>query len=447
MLEPYVTRIQSVTELTRSIKGLLENAFPFVTVAGEISNLKRPHSGHLYFTLKDQESQIRAVMFKTQQRYLAATPKDGLEVICRGRVSVYEPRGEYQLIVDYLDQRGKGLLQLAFEELKKKLADEGLFDESHKKPLPFLPECIALVTSPDGAAVHDFLKMANSRFPGVPIKIFPVRVQGEGAAEDVIGALSILNERAIADVIVLCRGGGSLEDLWAFNEEKVARAIYASRIPVVSAIGHEVDFTIADFVADYRAPTPTAAAEAVLPDKKALKERVFKLNKTIATTMVRKIAEYRSQLATFKRLLGDPSSLLDHYLLRLDHLQTRMIHALSADFHRKRSQLALLSSRLLTQDPTRKLIEKKERVKWLTQQLATVMAFQLERKQGKLQRLATLLDAVSPLSILARGYAIAKEKPSGIVIRNAAQVKKGDAIQVLLHKGKLDCEVTKTEDA
>jgi len=447
MIEPYLAKIQSVTELTRSIKGLLENAFPFVTVAGEISNLKRPYSGHLYFTLKDQESQIRAVMFKNQQRYLAAVPQDGLEVICRGRLSVYEPRGEYQLIVDYIDQLGRGLLQLAFEELKKKLADEGLFDELHKKNLPFLPECIALVTSPDGAAVHDFLKMASSRFPGVPIKIFPVRVQGEGAAEDIVAALSILNEREIADVIVLCRGGGSLEDLWTFNEEEVARAIFASRIPVVSAIGHEVDFTIADFVADYRAPTPTAAAEAVLPSQKALMEKVVKLEKTMVAAVTRKVSGYRSQLATSKRLLGDPSSLLDHFLLRLDHLQTRMLHGISADFHRKRSRLALLSGRLLGQDPTHKLIRKRERVQELARQLAADMAFQLERKQAKLQRLAALLDAVSPLAILSRGYAIAQEKPSGKVIRNAAQVKKGDAIKVLLHRGNLDCEVTDTQDA
>lgn len=442
MLESYHDKIQSVSDVTRSIKGLLETEFPFITVLGEISNLKRPYSGHLYFTLKDHTAQLKAVMFKPQQRYLALTPEDGREVICKGRISVYEPRGEYQLIVDYMDFKGTGALQAAFEELKNKLAGEGLFDESRKKSLPFLPERVALVTSPEGAAVFDFLKIANSRFAGIPIEIFPVRVQGEAAADEVVEALKIINERRTADVIVVCRGGGSLEDLWTFNEEKVARAIFNSAIPVVSAIGHEVDFTIADFVADYRAATPSAAAEAVLPDKKILREKIASLKKHLTTTIVLKLDNYRYLIDTYQRMLGDPTSLLDHFLLRLDHAQTCMVHALTSQLHIQRSTVERITNRLVQQNPGQRLVLQKEYTRQLTSRLKTMMALQLERKQAALQKNGVLLDAVSPLAVLGRGYSIAKTIPDGRVIREASQVKKGDRVNVRLHKGEFDCEVT-----
>src|SRR3989339_768607 len=270
-------QIQTVSELTQSIRGVLEISFPFVTVMGEISNLRCPYSGHLYFTLKDDTAQIKAVLFKPQQRYLACTPKDGMKVVCRGRISLYEARGEYQLIVDSLAEKGAGALQLAFDLLKRKLAAEGFFGEERKRPLPLLPEKIALITSPSGAAVHDFLSMAENRFAAVPIEIIPVRVQGSGAMEDIIEAITLCNDRGQNDVIVICRGGGSLEDLWTFNEERLARAIAGSQIPIVSAIGHEIDFTIADLVADYRAPTPTAAAEAVVPSRVQLHAQLHNL--------------------------------------------------------------------------------------------------------------------------------------------------------------------------
>lgn len=444
MFESYHNKIQSVSDVTRSIKGLLEIEFPFITVLGEISNLRRPYSGHIYFTLKDHTAQLKAVMFKPQQRYLALTPEDGREVICKGRISVYELRGEYQLIVDHIDFKGTGSLQAAFEELKNKLAEEGLFDESHKQPLPFLPERIALVTSPEGAAVHDFLKITNSRFAGVPIEIFPVRVQGDAATDEVVEALQIINERQTADVIVVCRGGGSIEDLWTFNEEKVARAIFNSAIPVVSAIGHEVDFTIADFVADYRAPTPSAAAEAVLPDKEILREKITALKKQLATAIILKLDDYHYLIDTYQRMLGDPTSLLDHFLLRLDHAQTCMVHALTSQLHFKKSNVERLTSRLFQQNPGQKLVHQKEYTKQLANQLKTMMALQLERKKAELQKNAALLDAVSPLAVLGRGYSIAKTIPAGKVIRDSSQVKKGTAVNVRLHKGEFDCEVTKT---
>ncbi|MCA1766468.1 MAG: exodeoxyribonuclease VII large subunit, partial [Desulfobulbaceae bacterium] len=310
MLTTHSVTIQSVSELTRSIRGLLETQFPFVTVTGEISNLRKPYSGHLYFTLKDQDAQLRAVLFKQQQRYLDIRPENGQQIICRGRVSVYEPRGEYQLLIDSMEAQGEGRLQIAFEQLKIDLERQGLFEQSVKKPLPFLPDKVSLITSPQGAAVHDFLRMAENRYPGLPIEIIPVRVQGEGAGAEISKALYFLNEQQTTDVIVLCRGGGSLEDLWAFNEESLARAIYVSKIPVVSAIGHEIDFTISDFVADYRAATPSAAAEAVIPDKKALQQRIRRAEYNLSSNLTRINDRYRFRVDTRKRMLGDPSLLL-----------------------------------------------------------------------------------------------------------------------------------------
>ncbi len=274
MTTPFASRIQSVTEITQSIKLLLENGFAFVAVCGEVSNLKQPYSGHLYFTLKDTGAQIKAVLFKTQRRYLAAEMADGVQVICRGRISVYEPRGDYQLVVDSVEFAGAGDRLAAFEQLKEKLNSEGLFAEAHKKKLPLLPQGIALITSPRGAAVHDFLTVAGRRFPSIPIEIHPVAVQGDHAAAEIGAAVKAACHRNRAEVIVICRGGGSAEDLSPFNSEELARTVYQATIPVVSAVGHEVDYTILDFVADHRCPTPTAAAEAVLPDRSRLKALV-----------------------------------------------------------------------------------------------------------------------------------------------------------------------------
>ena len=278
-------KIFSVSELTGTIKRMLEGRFPFVHVAGEISNLRQPGSGHLYFTLKDDRAQIKAVLFKMQQRYLEKPPKNGQMVICRGRLSVYEPRGDYQLIVDALDLHGAGELQIAFEQLKRKLAEEGIFDQSVKKELPPLPRHITLVTSPTGAAVHDFIRIAQNRFPQARISVYPVAVQGDTAAKEIRQAIIDINDHLDTDIIVLCRGGGSIEDLWAFNDEQLARAIYASVVPVVSAVGHEVDVTIADFAADLRAPTPSGAAEMILPDSSGLADRIAGLARRISHSM------------------------------------------------------------------------------------------------------------------------------------------------------------------
>lgn len=439
-------RILTVTEITRSIQALLATEFPFVTVTGEISNLRHPSSGHLYFTLKDEASQIRVVMFKQQQRYISCPPADGQHVICRGRITVYEPRGDYQLLVDFMELKGEGLLQAAFEQLKKKLAAEGLFAEGHKRKLPLLPSGVALVTSADGAAVFDFLKVAANRFSSIPIEIFPVRVQGDRAAAEIVEALKILNERKSSELIVLCRGGGSLEDLWPFNEEKVARAIFASELPVVSAIGHEIDFTIADFVADLRAPTPTAAAELVIPDRRLLLDRLSRLRRLLIDELNYLIKDYRLRIKLHRQMLGDPRALLSGSLLRLDHQHTNLLRAAFSQMKRRRAALAADAEKLLRQAPTHLLLAGKQRLHGLQRQMMLMMKLNLARKKSDLQKTASLLEAVNPDAILGRGYAVVRSRDRGEIIRSSRQTEKGQSLEIRLHEGELECEVTDTID-
>ena len=263
-------KVYTISELNADIKWLLEERFPFVWIIGEVSNFRIPASGHFYFTLKDEFSQLNAVMFRGQQQKLRFQPEDGMNITGLGRLSVYEPRGTYQIILEYMEPAGIGALQIAYEKLKAQLAEEGLFDEKHKKPIPFLPQKIALITSPSGAVVHDMLNIINRRFPNVHIQIYPVKVQGDGAEDEIVDALALLNQSADVDVTIVARGGGSLEDLQTFNVERVARSVFESHIPVISAVGHETDFTITDFVADLRASTPSAAAELAVPVKNEL---------------------------------------------------------------------------------------------------------------------------------------------------------------------------------
>ncbi len=435
-------QIQTVSELTQSIRGVLEVSFPFVTVVGEISNLRCPYSGHLYFTLKDETAQIKAVLFKPQQRYLAYTPENGMEVICRGRISLYEARGEYQLIVDVLATKGKGALQLAFDLLKRRLTDEGLFASERKRSLPLLPERIALITSPSGAAVHDFLTMAEKRCAAIPVEIFPVRVQGDGAMEDIIEAMTLCNERGQNDVIVLCRGGGSLEDLWTFNEEKVARTIVGSRIPVVSAIGHEVDFTIADLVADLRAPTPTAAAEAVVPDRAQLHSHLNNLSLRLTKTVVDRLAFFHRIIEIHKKILGDPTSLLDQFRLTTDHALSTLQFTFSSAIHQRQLTLARLSQALSRHTPQQRLEHQRQRVNELRRRLVQAMLHHQERKCAALGKTAALLHAISPLAVLGRGYSIVQQK-NGAIIRSYTELQLGEDISITLSQGGIDCEVKK----
>jgi exodeoxyribonuclease VII large subunit len=440
-------KIFSVSELTAAIKSMLEGRFPFINVVGEISNLRRPASGHLYFTLKDSRAQVKAVLFKMQQRYLEKQPRDGQMVVCRGRISVYEPRGDYQLIIDALDFHGAGALQLAFEELKTKLAAEGLFDQADKKELPPLPRHITLITSPTGAAVHDFIRIAQRRCPQVRISVYPVAVQGDTAAGEIQEAIVEINSQVDTDIIVLCRGGGSIEDLWAFNDEQLARTIHNSMIPVVSAVGHEIDFTIADFAADLRAPTPSGAAEMLLPDSSILGDRIAELARRLRQTMLARLDRYQDQLVLYRQQLGGATQPLDTLMLRLDHLAGNMEHAMQNLLTNGQIQLNELDSRLQQNNPLQALLLHQHNIQGLKRRLQQAGKRVIKENEQALARAAGLLDAVSPLFTLARGYAIARKKTGRkTIITTVDQVCSGERIEIILHQGRLDCSILSTTD-
>ncbi|MCI5191832.1 MAG: exodeoxyribonuclease VII large subunit [Candidatus Electrothrix sp. AU1_5] len=444
-------KIFSVSELTRSIQAMLEGRFAFISVAGEISGLRRPASGHTYFTLKDDQAQIKAVLFKMQQRYLAQQPKDGDMVVCLGRVSVYEPRGDYQLIVDSLDYHGEGALQLAFEQLKKRLNAEGLFDQELKKPIPPLPEHLVLVTSPSGAAVHDFIRIAQKRYPQVRISVYPTAVQGEQAAKELCLAVSEMNlqqkaGRLAADAIILCRGGGSAEDLHAFNHEELAWEIHRSTIPVVSAVGHEIDFTIADLVADLRAPTPSGAAEMLLPDGQALREHVADLSHRMQRSMQGKLARHQEQIRLYRQKLSGAAQPVDTLLLRLDHLAKNMEHVMQAQLAALQVRLDRAAHRLKRNNPLLLLTLYHQQVEEMQRRLQQSGTRLIRDQEQKLARAAGVLEAVSPLSTLARGYAVARKGTGHYkVITAAEQVQAGETIEVLLYQGRLECEVSQVK--
>ncbi len=406
-------RILSVSQLVNEVKRELEVRFRDIWVKGEISNLKTPPSGHIYFTLKDGDAQLKAVCFRMQSRYLKFQPEDGMDVIARGSLSVYPPRGEFQLVIEVLEPAGRGALQLAFEQLKVKLQGQGLFDPARKKPLPLLPGKIGLVTSPSGAAIQDILRILNRRNNTIDVLIFPAKVQGAGAAEDVARGIQYLNTRSDLDVIIVARGGGSLEDLWAFNEEVVARAIYASRLPVISAVGHEIDFTIADFVADLRAPTPSAAAEIVSTARDDLCKRVdsFAARAMQATRSLLREKRHRLAQLAANRAFVDAHSRLRFYLQRLDDLNGRLIRVLP-------SRLEPLHHRLSTSD--RELVRQ-------TQQYLQRLRTRVESREHQLQ-------AYSPLAVLERGYAIVTTE-NGSVVRDPRVLTDDERVQVRVAKG------------
>lgn len=435
-------RILSVSELTSTIRECLEGRFSFVSVAGEISNLHRPASGHLYFTLKDAGAQIRAVLFKMQQRYLAQMPKDGTRVVCRGRISVYEPRGEYQLIVDTLTVEGAGALHLAFEQLKRRLAAEGLFDEHLKRPLPPFPTHLTLITAPQGAAVHDFLRIASRRLPGLRIAVFPATMQGQQASIEIIRAIEAINAKAATEFIVLCRGGGSVEDLWAFNDEALARAIRASALPVVSAVGHEVDFTIADFAADLRAPTPSGAAELVVPDGAVLRAHLHQQQMRLQRGLHHRLKGVEQRLRLARQRLATMPHPLERLLLHLDHLAIRLEQAQRTILTTHTLALRHARHRLTLVHPQKRLERDARRLSELWLRLQQQMRFILHHNNEQLGRVAGILQAVSPLATLARGYAIVRTTTkSPRIITVADQAPVGTQLEILLHRGRLRCEV------
>ena len=440
-------QVYTVTEITRSIKFSLETEFPLVWIEGEISNLRIPSSGHMYLTIKDEESQIKVVMFRSGKSQLKFEPKDGDQVIVKGKITVYEPRGEYQIVIDYMEPKGIGALQLAFQQLKEKLSKEGLFDDELKKTLPLLPQKIGIVTSPTGAAIRDILNIIDRRFPNLHVLIAPVKVQGEGAAQEIAAAVKDLNKIKDVDAIIVGRGGGSIEDLWAFNEEVVARAIFESKIPVVSAVGHEIDFTISDFVSDLRAPTPSAAAELVVRDKNILFKNIATLYKRLLGNIRGTLNESKTELKNLvsRKVLQDPLTPIHERQQRLDEITLRMERAIKSFLQIQKEKNRTNKKHLFLLNPLNKIKQHKVLLREAEKKINSQMNFTLNISRNTLNAAMKRLNSVSPLSVLERGYAICRTHPDGKVLKDSGKVSTGDLVKVQLSKGKLLCNVTDRE--
>lgn len=432
--------IYNVTRLNREVRSVLEGSFPPIWVQGEISNLASPASGHLYFSLKDAYSQVRCAMFRGRNRNLTFRPENGTEVLLRASVSLYETRGEFQLLVDYMEPAGAGALQRAFEELKQKLFAEGLFDESHKKPLPLMVQRIGVVTSPTGAAIRDILTVLGRRFPLAGIILYPSAVQGDAAAEQIIDMLQTAERRNECDVIILARGGGSLEDLWAFNNEQLARAIHACRIPLVTGIGHEIDTTIADFVADHRAATPSAAAETVSPDQQQLLNTLRQFRNKLVRDMQHVLNQYHTHTRQLEKRLPHPARIMQMIQQRLDDLNMRSRRAISTILEQKRLRLSHMKTLLAGQNPKWLITQQYEQCERCKQSFSRLIRTRLQQMHTRIHQLAHNLDTVSPLATLGRGYSIVRAG-DGRIIRQAGELSVGEKVRALFSKGQADCIV------
>ena len=443
---PVERKIYTVYEITSEIKRSLEK-MGILWIQGEISNFKHHSSGHMYFSLKDDRAQLRAAFFRNQNYYLKFRPEDGLEVIIRGRISVYEPRGDYQVIVEYMEPVGLGSLQLAFEQLKAKLRAEGLFEEEHKVALPLLPQKIGIVTSPTGAAIRDMLRVLKRRNASLHVLLFPAKVQGAGAAEEIAAGVRYFNSRQDIDVIIVGRGGGSIEDLWAFNEEVVARAIYDSDIPLISAVGHEVDFTIADFVADLRAPTPSAAAEMVSGARDDLRATVGSLTGRLAQSIRLQIERGRVMLERLSRnraFAATPGRIRE-FQQSFDEVTLRMTQVMLRLTTGTRHRVQVQRMRLVRIDLRQMIAHKREILARRHQILTSGAQTLLGRARSRWEVAAGRLNALSPLAILGRGYAICRDA-SGAILKNASAVAARDRVSVRLARGELDCTVEGTRE-
>ena len=440
-------KVWTVSELTARVRDLLGKNFNNILVQGEISNCREAQSGHIYFTLKDDRSQVRCVFFKQQQRGIRVRPEDGLQMTVRGSISVYEARGEYQIYVESLEPVGLGALQLAFEQLKKRLEAEGLFAAERKKPLPLLPNRIGVITSPRGAAIRDVVRILTRRFHNVRLTVYPVRVQGEGAAQEIVRALKYFNQKNLADVLILARGGGSLEDLWAFNEEVVARAMAASEIPIISGIGHETDFTIADFVADMRASTPSAAAELVVQTRREFDKHIVELRDALAEQMRYRVLVLSRRVHEFaaRRGFRRPLDLLRQQRQRADEMTSRLALGLRACLEKSRKRFVAAHLRIISFDFRVKLSAFRLRLEKHAAELGVRADRLLRAKRDRWQHLSLQLQERSPLRVLERGYAIATDA-SGNLLVSADQVSLGDSVSIQLHRGRLTTEVRKREE-
>lgn len=436
--------VYSVSQLNRAVKRLLANHFLTVQVSGELSNLSSPSSGHIYFTLKDAQAQIRCAMFKGQQQSLGFRPENGIQVIATAQVSLYEPRGDYQLVVDHLEQAGDGALRLAFDRLKSQLFKEGLFEQSLKQALPLIPVQIGLITSASGAAVHDLLTVLNRRFPAIPVIIYPVAVQGETAKLEIVKALQLANLRQEVDVLILARGGGSLEDLWAFNEEVVARAIVASQIPVISAIGHEVDITIADFVADLRAATPSAAAELVVPNQQQWLDRFSYLEQQLGSLFKRRLHQYQQQLDWLNKALQQqhPGQKLQRNAQRLDELEQRINQSMRHTLKDYQQQLAITDQKLKQWQPSQRIKQLQHQLNYIEQNLIRAIKQKLTHLKQHHVAISQTLHTVSPLATLERGYSISQRQDNQTIIKSSQQVKLNELIITRFAQGLVTSQIT-----
>jgi len=440
-------RALTVSELTARIRDLLAKNFTELSVEGEISNCREAQSGHLYFTLKDEKAQIRCVWFKQDRRGVKFRVEDGLKVTLRGSISVYEQRGEYQIYVESMEPLGVGALQLAFGQLKKRLEAEGLFDAKHKKPLPLLPSRIGLITSPKGAAVRDVVRILRRRFHNVHLTVFPVRVQGEGSAEEIVRALRFFNQRKLVDVLILARGGGSIEDLWSFNEEIVARAIFDSEIPVISGVGHETDFTIADFVADVRASTPSAAAELVVQTRREFDKHIADLRQALSDQIRYRILVLSRRVHELGASRGfrRPLDLLRQQRQRADEMTSRLALGLRARLEQSRKRYTAAHLRIFRFDFRARISALRIRLERRATELGKRMERLTRVKRERLGKLLVQLEERGPLKVLERGYSIVTDS-AGAVLRDASVVALGDSISIQLYKGKLSTEVKSREE-
>ena len=435
--------IYTVSDLTQRIKELLEEHFDFIWVEAEISNFRSPSSGHYYMALKDEASQIRAVMFRPQVSYLMFRPEDGMKVIARGRIGVYQPRGEYQIILDYLEPLGVGAMALAFEQLKKKLADQGVFDKAIKRPMPFLPQRVAVITSPTGAAIRDFLKIIHRRFANIAVIVIPVRVQGEGAALEMIEAIKVANSELDVDVIVLTRGGGSMEDLWEYNNEELALAIRASRVPVLSAVGHEIDITISDLAADLSAPTPSAAAELLVAEKEYIIKDLNNIREHLRSIITANLNSLSQVLIMIRKGLRDPRKGISDSWMRLDELNNRLIRVMDLIVSEQKARISSEGRSLLLYSPEKRIITLVQTIAFRRQIFEHMIDKYIKERYSILNLLEGKIKELGPYSVLKRGYSITRKLPDKTALRSATGVMAGDSVNVILAEGEIDCLVEK----
>ncbi len=438
--------IYTVSQLNREVRTILEGSFPMLWVEGEISNLARPASGHLYFSLKDSQAQVRCAMFRGRNNLLKFEPENGMQVMIYARVGLYEGRGEFQLIADRMEPAGEGALQLAFEQLKKKLDQEGLFNQDIKQALPAFPKTVGIVTSQTGAAIKDILSVLRRRFPALNVIIYPTPVQGNTAGHSIARMIMLANKRKECDVLIVSRGGGSLEDLWSFNEEVVARAIHDCEIPVVAGVGHEIDFTIADFVADVRAPTPSAAAELISQDQDELKQTLASYQNWMLDQITGQIDRNRQTVSWYEKRLIHPGRRLEELSQRLDDLTIKMQSAFKSGIDQRRIKLSRIIIELKQHTPDRKIAMNVERCQQYKVRLKSAMQHQLEKLTAKLGEAGRTLQTVSPLATLDRGYSILQTK-AGKVVRTSHEVNVGDKLTAKLGTGSLKCTVDETLDS